>query len=117
MLRPQIEAGTLAVCAITVLETGWSARSADDHERNQRAVMDRLQFVYSTPRSERRALEVQRLLMARGHHRAVKLPELLVAAIAEVEGLSVIHHDADFDRIAEVTGQPVQWVVPAGSVA
>ena len=28
----------------------------------------------------------------------------------------VLHYDADFDRIAAVTGQPCEWVVPAGSV-
>jgi predicted nucleic acid-binding protein len=65
----------------------------------------------------RRALEVQQRLMERGHHRSVKLPDLLVAAIAEAEGLTVVHYDADFDRIAEVTGQPSQWVVEPGTVS
>jgi predicted nucleic acid-binding protein len=31
--------------------------------------------------------------------------------------LTVLHYDADYDRIAEVTRQPVQWVLPRGSVA
>jgi predicted nucleic acid-binding protein len=37
--------------------------------------------------------------------------------VAEVEGLTVMHYDADFDRIAEITGQPTQWVVEAGNVS
>lgn len=92
-------------------------RSMADHEQSQRKVLQRLQFVYGSPRSERRAIEVQQALMGTGHHRAVKLPDLLVAAVAEVEGLTVMHYDADFDRIAEVTGQPTQWVVEAGTVS
>jgi hypothetical protein len=28
----------------------------------------------------------------------------------------VLHYDDDYDRIAAVTGQPAQWVVPRGSV-
>ncbi len=117
VLRPLIDAGRMAVAAATVLEVGYTARSMADHEQSQRKVLQRLQFVYGSPRSERRAIEVQQALMRTGHHRAVKLPDLLVAAVAEVEGLTVMHYDADFDRIAEVTGQPTQWVVEAGTVS
>lgn len=117
VLRPLIDAGRMAVAAATVLEVGYTARSVADHEQSQRKVLQRLQFVYGSPRSERRAIEVQQSLMGTGHHRAVKLPDLLVAAVAEVEGLTVMHYDADFDRIAEVTGQPTQWVVEAGTVS
>jgi len=38
------------------------------------------------------------------------------AAAAETRDLVVLHYDADFDRIAAVTGQACEWVVPAGSV-
>ena len=55
--------------------------------------------------------------MGVGPHRAVKLPDLLIAAVAEAEGLTVSHYDADFDRINSVTGQPVEWVVLAGTVS
>jgi predicted nuclease of predicted toxin-antitoxin system len=53
----------------------------------------------------------------KSQHRAVSLPDLLVAACAEANDLVVLHYDADFDRIAKVTGQPTQWVVPRGAVA
>jgi len=65
----------------------------------------------------RRALEVQALLAKRSQHRAVPLPDLLIAACAERARLTVLHYDADFDRIAKLTGQSVQWVVPRGNVA
>jgi len=117
VLRPLIDAGRVAIAAATILEVGYTARSKADHELSQQKVLERLQFVYGSPRSERRAIEVQQSLMDRGHHRAVKLPDLLVAAVAEVEGLTVMHYDADFDRIAEVTDQPTRWVVETGSVS
>ena len=44
------------------------------------------------------------------------LPDLLIAAVAEVNDLVIIHYDADYERIAEITGQPCQWVVPRGSI-
>lgn len=58
---------------------------------------------------------MQRLLAAK-NQRGRKVPDLLVAAAAEAEGLTVLHYDADFDLIAGVTGQPVEWVVGPGSV-
>lgn len=64
-----------------------------------------------------RASAVQALLAAQSQHRAVPLPDLLIAACAESAGLTVLHYDADFDRIAQVTDQLVRWVVPRGSVA
>jgi predicted nucleic acid-binding protein len=100
VLRPLIDAGRVAVTAVTLLEVGCTARSKGDHDRSQRSVLQRLQFVYGSPRSERRALEVQQLLMERGRHRSVKLPDLLVGAAAETEGFTVMHYDADFDRIS-----------------
>jgi predicted nucleic acid-binding protein len=117
VLRPRIDAGRIAVSAVTWLEIGYTARSRADHDESHRRVLERLQLVYGSPRSERRAIEVQRELMAVGHHRAVKLPDLLIAAVAEAEGLTVLHYDADVDHIHDITGQPVEWVVPAGTVS
>ena len=117
VLRPRIDAGQVAVTAVTWLEIGFTARSVADHEQSQGVVLERLQLVYGSPRTERRAIEVQQQLMRTGHHRAVKLPDLLIAAIAEAEGLTVLHYDADFDRASGVTGQPTKWIVPAGTVS
>jgi hypothetical protein len=51
-----------------------------------------------------------------GRIRAVGLPDLLIAAVAERERVTVLHYDGDYELIAQVTGQPVQWVVPRGTV-
>jgi len=65
---------------------------------------------YQTPAIEDRALEVQLLLADRGHHRAPSVPDLIVAATAELAGLTVLHLDKDFELIAEVTGQDLEWL-------
>jgi hypothetical protein len=45
----------------------------------------------------------------------VKFADLLIAATAERHSLVVIHYDHGFDLVANVTGQPTEWVVPQGS--
>ncbi|HBL30744.1 MAG TPA: hypothetical protein DD490_28245 [Acidobacteria bacterium] len=63
----------------------------------------------------RRALDVQGLLARIGHHR-VAIPDLTIAAVAESAQLTILHYDRDYDVIAQVTGQAVEWVVARGSV-
>ena len=63
---------------------------------------------YLTPAAEDRAVEVQRLLAERGQHRAPSIPDLLIAAAAELNQRTVLHLDKDFDLIAELTAQPVE---------
>lgn len=114
-LGPIIETGEAATCAIIDLEVLFSARNHRERER----IRTRRGLAYAqVPVSEevfRRAIEVQGELARTGRHR-LPIPGLLVAATAESAGLVVLHYDADFDRIAEVTGQPAEWVVPRGSV-
>lgn len=62
---------------------------------------------YLTPAIEDRAVEVQGLLADRGQHRAPAVPDLLIAATAELAGLAVLHLDKDYELIASVTGQDV----------
>lgn len=63
---------------------------------------------YLTPKIEDRAVELQSVLAERGQHRAPSIPDLLIAATAELSELTVLHLDKDFDLIAEVTGQKVE---------
>jgi predicted nucleic acid-binding protein len=63
-----------------------------------------------------RALAVDRMLAEHRQHRHFPLPDLIIAATAEEHGATVLHYDADYDRIAAVTGQPVEWVAPRGSL-
>ncbi len=63
---------------------------------------------YQTPATEDRAVAVQALLEDLGRHRAPSVPDLIVAATAELAGLTVLHVDKDFDLIAEITGQAME---------
>ena len=64
-----------------------------------------------------RAVAVQDVLAERSQQRGVKIADLLIAAAAEAAGLVVLHYDHDFDVIGGVTGQPTEWIVPAGAVS
>ncbi len=107
-------AGTLARAGITDLEVGYSARTAREWDRTMDA-LDAFELIETSADHVRRARQVQRLLAAK-HQRGRKVPDLLIAAAAEANDLAVLHYDTDFDRIGAVTGQRVEWVVPAGSV-
>lgn len=113
-IEPRVELGQLGRAAISDLEIGFSARNAAEWDRLTDA-LDAFELVETTAVHVRRAKQVQRLLAAK-HQRGRKLPDLLVAAAAESSGLTVLHYDTDFDLIAAATGQPCEWVVPAGSV-
>lgn len=108
------ERGELARAGITDLEIGYSARSAEEWDRFAEA-LELFTLVETTAEHVRRARQIQRFLAAK-HQPGRKVPDLLIAAAAETSGLIVLHYDADFDRIAAVTGQPTEWVVAPGSV-
>lgn len=112
-IEPKAARGELGRAGISDLEIGYSARSAAEWDRLIEALQV-FELVETTSDHIRRARQVQRLLATR-HQRGRKVPDLLIAAAAEARDLSVLHYDADFDRIAAVTGQACKWVVPAGS--
>lgn len=104
----RIERGLVRICTVTRLEVGFSARSGSDlRTGNERPPLSRMPVEYLTPAIEDRAVEVQVALGERGHHRAASIPDLLIAATAELAQLTVLHDDKDFELIADVTGQPV----------
>jgi predicted nucleic acid-binding protein len=115
-IEPLLLAGEVATCGIVDLELLYSASSRATY----RSLSEALRGMPRAPVDDAcvsRALRVQAMLAERSQHRAVPLPDLLVAACAEQAELAVLHYDADFERIAELTGQRTQWIVPRGSVA
>ncbi len=114
-LAPIIEAGEAATCAIIDLEILFSARNREDHERIRQRRSLAYQSVPITDSILRRAIDIQAELARTGRHR-VPIPDLIIAAAAEAASLTLLHYDRDYDLIAEVTHQPVEWVVPRGSV-
>jgi predicted nucleic acid-binding protein len=115
-IEPLLLTGEIATCGIVDLELLYSATSRGTY----RALAEGLRGMPHAPIDDGcigRALQVQAMLAERSQHRAVPLPDLLIAACAERAGLTVLHYDADFERIAKLTAQPTQWIVPRGSVA
>ena len=115
-LEPLLLEGEICTCGIVDLEILYSATSPDGYRAGAR-VLQGMPRVKLEEGSVQRALEVQAMLAERSRHRGMSLPDLLIAACAERAGLTVLHYDSDFDRIAEFTGQPTRWVVPRGSVS
>lgn len=105
----RINRGLVRVTTVTLLEIGFSVRSGQDWWRGiEEPPAACLPIENLTPRMEVRAIAVQGLLAAQGCHRAVKIPDLLIAAAAERAGFTVLRLNKDFDLIADLTGQPVE---------
>jgi predicted nucleic acid-binding protein len=109
--RERAERGLIRITTVTLLELGFSARSgAELRAPAIRKPLDQMPVEHLAPRAEDRAVEVQMLLADRGQHRAAAIPDLLIAAVAELAGLVILHDNRDFELISAVTGQPVERV-------
>ncbi len=105
----RIQRGLVRIATVTRLEVGHSARSGADLRAGlQGPPLSAMPVEYQTPATEGRAVEVLALLADRGQHRAPSLPDLIIAATAEMAGLTVLHLDTDFEIIASITGQPLE---------
>jgi predicted nucleic acid-binding protein len=114
-LGQAFERGRLFTCAIVRLELRRGAQSMASWRATE-AELAAMPDVPITEAAWQRAEETQALLVPMSHHTAVKVADLVIAAVAETAGLPVIHYDRDFDLIADVTGQDARWVVPRGSI-
>ena len=105
----RIERGLVRITTMTRLEVGYSARSAAQaRSAFSTPPLSAMPVEYLTPAIEDRALEIQLLLASKGQHRAPSIPDLLIAATAELARLTVLHLDKDFDLITAITGQPCE---------
>ena len=106
--------GVLAVCGAVEIEVMHSARTATEAQR-VRWLLRGFDWMSMPDEIWDRAITVQMEAVRRGHHRALSMADLLIAATAERHGATVLHYDGDFDMIAAITDQPTIWVVPAGT--
>ncbi len=116
VLKPRIQAGLVATCAVVEFEMLWSTRSPAEYDDVRRDRSVSYEWLAIEDIDWQRVLDVQQQLWRTGSMRTVPLPDLLVAAVAERHRLTVVHYDADFDLISAMTGQRTEWVVPRGSV-
>lgn len=106
-------ANQLAACVVSISELLYSARDAAELTQ-LRLDLASLPYLHLTEAAERQVEESMAALAARGQHRT-PIPDLMLAAIAHASAAVVLHYDADYERIAAVTGQPHEWIVPRGA--
>jgi predicted nucleic acid-binding protein len=105
--------GRAATCLPVALEQLYSARNHEDLV-SRREALDLLVWLPVTAAVEEKAVELMAQLARKGQHRT-PLPDIMIAATAQVHGASILHYDGDFERIAETTGQAHEWIVPRGT--
>lgn len=116
VLVPLIELGVVATCGVIEFELSWATRSSAEFDQVRADRDAGYEWLATHDEDWRRALDVQASLWRSGRMRAVGLPDLLIAAVAERERVTVVHYDSDYDLITQVTGQTTQWVVPRGTI-
>jgi hypothetical protein len=105
----RIERGLVRITTVTRLEVGYSARSGEElRAALKRPPLAAMPVEYQTPAIEDRAVDLLTLLADRGQHREPSIPDLIIAATAELAGLTILHLDKDFEVIAAITGQPLE---------
>jgi predicted nucleic acid-binding protein len=112
----QITAGTIAVCPIIELEMLYTAQSKADRDELVELFRVAFAWVVMPDRMFERAAQVQAALTDLGAHRSAGAVDLLIAAAAELHGLTLLHYDRDFDQIVRVTGQRAQWLTSPGDI-
>lgn len=115
VLADALAADEVALSEPILIEYLNGARNAAEYDRIE-AALRAARVVPTTAEDWERALETHRALarLGPGHQRSVRLPDLIIAAVAAREELPIVHYDADYDRIAGITGQAARWVVPRG---
>lgn len=111
-------AGLVGVTDMVVMELLYSARDAADYAHVE-GDLELCAHYAVEPQDWAEARRVWRELLRRGGgplHRQVGHQDLLTAAVAARNDLTVAHYDGDYDVIASVTGQPVRWAAPQGSL-
>jgi predicted nucleic acid-binding protein len=107
--------GRLACCQMVALEFLNNAPDPKGYEVLWKAMSGQRWLDVNTEAMDR-AMEVHRAMAAKSQHRHFRLPDLIIAATAELNGATVLHYDADYDHIAAITDQPTEWVAQQGSL-
>jgi predicted nucleic acid-binding protein len=114
-LDPLVIAGQVATCALVDLQLLYSTRGEAEYAKLAAIRRACFPLLATEDTDLRRAAQLQAALAARSRHR-IAWPDLVIAAVAERHGVTLLHYDADYDLIADITGQHIEWVVPKGSL-
>ncbi len=112
----QLEAGEIATSDQVRLELLEGVHSSEHAQR--RRDLEALDTCLITPHEWRRAMDVQAELarLKTDYHKGVRAADLLIAAAAEAAGVELLHYDNHFERIREITKQPMRWLAPKGTL-
>jgi len=113
--EPLLEADEISLCTPVRLELLLSARGRADY-RGLSSDLAQVRHLPLDGRCERAAARIQAALAERSQHRGPTPVDLLIAAVAEVNGATLLHYDRHFDAIARVSGQPMEWLARRGSL-
>lgn len=108
--------GVVAICSAVEAEVLFTARSRGEFRDMREEFRSAVGWVPMPDNVWLRVGTVQEQLAERSRHRAASVVDLLVAATAEMWGLTVLHYDRDFETISAATGQPVEWLAKPGSL-
>jgi predicted nucleic acid-binding protein len=111
-----LESGHIAACLPFLLEAGYSARNAREHEQLL-TELGALPRYHVDDLVERRALDAQAQLARAGHHRLPPV-DLIIAALADRHQLGVLHYDHDYDLIEAKTDLDFDsvWLAARGTL-
>ncbi|MGW0179938.1 PIN domain-containing protein [Nocardia sp. NPDC003345] len=112
-----LTAGVIALCDVVELELLFGARSLGDRLRKQELLGELFGWAITPDNLWVRTHQVQQMLTERGTHRSAGVADLAIAVTAEAHNLAILHYDRDFESVAEVTGQPTQWIAPPGTIS
>lgn len=105
-----LDSGLVGMCEVTEIEVLRSARNSAHHKQMQEYLSGFYAWAPIPDATYRRARQVQQILVDHGEHRSAGPVDLLVAAVAELSGLTLLHCDRDFEAIARHTGQPTMML-------
>ena len=114
--RRLIEAGVVATCGVIEFELGWATRSGTELDQLRADRDAGYEWLATHDEDWRRALDVQAFLWRSGQVRAVGLLICSSRPWPNGNASPYVHYDGDYDFIAQITGQPTQWVVARGTV-
>lgn len=112
LLSERADDDQLATNSVIVLEVLYSAQDSRQHKRAKQWLSSLVDLGLSA-QAQRRAVELQTRLAAKGQYR-IPINDLLIAADAEQSGAELLHYDGHFDLIAEISDLRAHWIVPRG---
>nr|WP_255672514.1 PIN domain nuclease [Glycomyces amatae] len=115
-LDPLLRRGLISICDATEYELLFSARDRAERSHLKAVMIPAFPWVPMGDNVFAEVLDLQQQLTDAGRHRCASMVDALLAVVAAREGLTILHYDRDFETIAAVTGQPVEWVVEPGTV-